>query len=167
MTNITACGLDPAGSQRKDTHPEQWLSGLGGLKRLADCRVGGQRSVLNDSGHNAVDLSPCNKHTWSGIAGSLTITSAQTPSQLHRAFAEDYAAQRVPYWQSYSGFGMLSMISRDVQWPRYSIAYPLVHWCIICKAIQSRTCRCSAVAGVAVGCISPKRPAQGSCRHPE
>ena len=120
MTNITACGLDPAGSQRKDTHPEQWLSGLGGLNRLADCRVGGQRSVVNDSGHNAVDLSPCNKHTWSGIAGSLTITSAQTPSQLHRDFAEDYAAQRVPYWQSYSGFGMLSMISRDVQWPCYS-----------------------------------------------
>ena len=70
---------------KEEAHPEQWLGGLGGLKRLAVCMVGGQRSVLDNSRHGAVDLSPCKGHAWSGIAGSLrlSLTSAQSHFLLH------------------------------------------------------------------------------------
>ena len=44
---------------KKEAHPEQWLSGLGGLKRLAVYMVGGLRSVLDNSRHDGVGLSPC------------------------------------------------------------------------------------------------------------
>ena len=43
------------GQQQKEAHPEQWLGGLNGLKRLAV--VGGLRRVLDYSRHDAVDLS--------------------------------------------------------------------------------------------------------------
>ena len=94
QASTTACRLHQAGHQmtcRKEAHPEQWLGGLGGLKRLAVCTVGGQSGVLDKSRHGAVDLDPCKAHAWSGIAGSLrlSLTSAQSPSRLHRDSAEE------------------------------------------------------------------------------
>ena len=76
---------------KKEAHPEQWLGGLSGLNRLAGCMVSGQRSVLDNGRHGAVDLSSCKAHAWSGIAGSLrlSLTSAQSLSRLHRASAEE------------------------------------------------------------------------------
>ena len=87
---------------KKEAHPEQWLGGLGGLKRLAVSMVGGLRSVLDYSRHDVVDLSTCKGHTRSGIAGSIRLTSAQSPSRLHGNSAGQWAAQRA--LQRCSGF---------------------------------------------------------------